>query len=151
MARLWTRADLDAHGAFPGAIIALESKDQAMFGSNTEGAIVTKRPEKGSHGYDPNRPDQQASLLLAGDGIRPGVVLPKARMVDVAPTLAALLGVSMPGVKGRALSEFLAEGVTHAGAISPAGRHRIQAPGSHRRGAPQDNVTPETHAKGLQR
>lgn len=151
LARLWSRADLDAQGAFPGAIMALESQDGTMFGSNVDGPVVTMRPEKGSHGYDPNRPDQQASLLVAGDGIRPGVVLPQARMIDVAPTLAALLGVSMPGVEGRALSEFLAEGAIRARADHPASRHMMQSPGLGRRGTPQRNVTPETHAKGLQR
>src|SRR6185436_9796137 len=39
---------------------------------------------------------RRAFLLLAGPGVRPGLRLPDASTTDVAPTLAALLGVAAP-------------------------------------------------------
>jgi hypothetical protein len=51
----------------------------------------------------------QVPLVAVGAGIRPGGQLVSARLVDIAPTAAALLGVAAPGHGvGRALTEILA-------------------------------------------
>lgn len=48
-------------------------------------------------------------LVLAGAGIVPGATARDAQLVDVSPTLAALLGVTAPGhASGRTLTELLA-------------------------------------------
>jgi predicted AlkP superfamily phosphohydrolase/phosphomutase len=46
-----------------------------------------------------HRPD--GLLLAAGPGIEPGATHPRLRMIDLAPTLAARLGVTLPDVDGR--------------------------------------------------
>jgi hypothetical protein len=46
--------------------------------------------------------------VAAGAGIRKGKKLGRIRLVDVAPTIAALLGVRMPGVDGRVIAGVLA-------------------------------------------
>ena len=47
-------------------------------------------------------------LVLAGAGVVPGAVARDARLVDVSPTIAALLGIAAPGhAEGRALVELL--------------------------------------------
>jgi predicted AlkP superfamily phosphohydrolase/phosphomutase len=46
-----------------------------------------------------HRPD--GLVLAAGAGIEPGVAHPRLRMLDLAPTLAARLGVVLPDVDGR--------------------------------------------------
>jgi arylsulfatase A-like enzyme len=47
-------------------------------------------------------------LLIAGAGVRVGAVPRDARLVDVAPTIAALLGARPPAdAQGRALAESL--------------------------------------------
>jgi predicted AlkP superfamily pyrophosphatase or phosphodiesterase len=61
----------------------------------------------GSHGYLAGDPDMDAILLAWGYGIRPGVTLERIQNVDVAPTVAALLGLKMKGVVGRELREIL--------------------------------------------
>lgn len=56
-----------------------------------------------SHG-SPHPYDSHVPLLFWGAGIRPGVRPDAVRTVDIAPTLAALLGVRVPApVDGRAL------------------------------------------------
>jgi hypothetical protein len=62
----------------------------------------------GGHGGD--EPEvSNVPLVLAGKGIVPGAVAREARLIDVAPTIAALLGVPAPGhAEGRALVELLA-------------------------------------------
>ena len=48
-----------------------------------------------------------ASFLLWGDGVRGGP-LNVVQMIDIAPTLAALLGLSLPSADGKPLTEALA-------------------------------------------
>ncbi len=51
----------------------------------------------------------QVPLVMAGAGIRRGAALDRARLIDVAPTVAALLGIAAPGHGlGRTLVEGLA-------------------------------------------
>lgn len=52
--------------------------------------------------------DQQVPLLWYGAGVTPGVYQEPAAVTDVAPTLAALLGVPAPaGAQGRVLTSLL--------------------------------------------
>jgi hypothetical protein len=44
------------------------------------------------HGYDPERPEMKASLLLLGPSIQHGQVR-AARLVDIAPTIAQWLSL----------------------------------------------------------
>jgi hypothetical protein len=61
----------------------------------------------GGHGGD--EPEvSTVPLVLAGRGIVPGAVAHDARLIDVAPTVAALLGIPAPRqAEGRALVELL--------------------------------------------
>ena len=61
----------------------------------------------GTHGYPASDSELDGFLVAAGRGIRAGAHLPRIRNLDVAPTLAALLGVPLPDVEGRVLVEFL--------------------------------------------
>lgn len=61
----------------------------------------------GGHG-GPEREVAHVPLILAGKGILPGAQTHGARSIDVAPTIAALLGVPGPGhAEGRALVDLL--------------------------------------------
>jgi predicted AlkP superfamily pyrophosphatase or phosphodiesterase len=52
-------------------------------------------------------PEMQAIFLAWGSGIRSGVHLDTIPNVDVAPTIAALLSVSMNNITGHTLNEIL--------------------------------------------
>ncbi|HEY0482187.1 MAG TPA: alkaline phosphatase family protein [Kofleriaceae bacterium] len=61
----------------------------------------------GGHG-GVEREVSNVPLVLAGKGVVPGAVAREARLIDVAPTVAALLGVPAPRhAEGRALVELL--------------------------------------------
>jgi predicted AlkP superfamily pyrophosphatase or phosphodiesterase len=62
---------------------------------------------KGTHGHDPTPPYMHATFIAAGAGLRRGVTLELVRNLDVAPTIAALLGLSLTGAEGRVLTEAL--------------------------------------------
>ena len=61
----------------------------------------------GTHGQRPLYEDNAAFFLAAGAGIRRGVSLGAIRSRDVAPTLAAILGLRMDAVEGAVLGRML--------------------------------------------
>ena len=66
-----------------------------------------KGPVAAMHG-SPWRYDTHVPILVAGSGIRPAVVHRRVHPVDVAPTIAAILGLSPPaGAEGTPLAETL--------------------------------------------
>lgn len=72
--------------------------------------------DRGGHG-DLARQVVEVPLVLAGAGIATGETIEGARLIDIAPTVAALLGVAAPGHGlGRTLVEALA--------LTPAQRQR---------------------------
>jgi predicted AlkP superfamily pyrophosphatase or phosphodiesterase len=61
----------------------------------------------GMHGYAPEHPDMGAILLGMGRGVPRGKRIGPVRSIDVAPTIARLLGIDPPtGSEGVAIAEF---------------------------------------------
>lgn len=50
----------------------------------------------GGHGYDPSLPDMGAVFMAMGRGVEPGYEVAEVRQIDVAPTVASLLGIDPP-------------------------------------------------------
>lgn len=68
----------------------------------------------------------QIPLIFAGAGIQPGPIPEGARLIDIAPTVSALLGVPAPmHARGRALGEILrvSDSERQALAVTDATRH----------------------------
>lgn len=63
--------------------------------------------EVATHGYDPNKPGYRTMFIAYGPGVKSGVHLDSINMIDEAPTMAALLGLSLPTAEGRVLTEIL--------------------------------------------
>jgi hypothetical protein len=55
----------------------------------------------GTHGYPPDVTEMDATFIAVGPGIPAGRDLGKIDMRDIAPTIAAMLGLKMPNVEGR--------------------------------------------------
>jgi len=62
----------------------------------------------GMHGYDPATPEMRSTFLIEGPGIQAGKNLGSIDMRDIAPTLAKLMGASLPQAQGRALPSLTA-------------------------------------------
>jgi hypothetical protein len=87
---------------FPTASFVIGLRPGFKVGSALTGAIV--RPAVapgGTHGYLPGPRDMESSFFIVGDGIPAGRNLGQIDMRDVAPTLAARLGVVLPRAQGR--------------------------------------------------
>lgn len=63
----------------------------------------------GTHGYQSSDPQLDGIFLAQGAGIKKGVKLDRVRNLDVAPTIARLLGVSLPTADGKAMDAILAD------------------------------------------
>jgi predicted AlkP superfamily pyrophosphatase or phosphodiesterase len=72
--------------------------------------IITPIPiSLGSHGYLATDPRMNGVLVVWGHGIKTGTKLGVVDNLDVAPTIAALLGIELSDVEGRVLREILLE------------------------------------------
>ncbi len=94
------------------ADIVLSAKPGFGFSGQMDGgpADLTPSPRvTGSHGFLSSDPEMDAVFIAAGAGIRKGVILDTIRNVDVAPTIAELLGLKMEGVQGQPLRAIFAE------------------------------------------
>lgn len=76
--------------------------------ANTSTARVPMESPRHEHGYLPTNPKMFPALVLSGKGIRRGAIIGHVRNLDVAPTIAHLLGLTLKDVEGRVLTEALA-------------------------------------------
>ncbi len=88
------------------------------FGDTAAGVLTfNEKPErKGTHGHDPHLPDLHATFVAWGAGIKQGTTLGVVRNIDVAPTVASILGVSMGDTDGKPIAACLAAGPAAASA-----------------------------------
>jgi predicted AlkP superfamily pyrophosphatase or phosphodiesterase len=101
IARIYGEEELRLMGAGEDVHLAVEAAPGVAF----EDTLPKEKREKATHGFGPDHPAAQCLFILAGPGIKKGVMIPTARMEDIAPTLAHVLGVKMPSAKGSILDE----------------------------------------------
>ena len=89
-----------------GDMLVLGEKEWAL-GTWGEGVEVREVADLRSHG---SRFEQEVPLILAGAGVKAGVRLKSVSLVDLAPTVAHLLGLDKSGFQGRVLEEALKAG-----------------------------------------
>jgi predicted AlkP superfamily pyrophosphatase or phosphodiesterase len=87
----------------------LTANDGYAFTAAAGGDLVTDAAEGsfGAHGYVSSDPELGAIFIASGRGIKPGVTLDRVNTIDLAPTMARLLGVELKDVDGRVLTEIL--------------------------------------------
>ncbi|HLY75311.1 MAG TPA: ectonucleotide pyrophosphatase/phosphodiesterase [Planctomycetota bacterium] len=96
--RVLERPELDLLGYNPEAAFAVEPG---------EGVAITERlgpsapTVKGNHGQLPTRPGLETGFVAEGAGIQPGALIERMKLVDIAPAVAELLGLDLPGAEGR--------------------------------------------------
>jgi predicted AlkP superfamily pyrophosphatase or phosphodiesterase len=93
--------------------LVLAAAPDYAFTSEPSQNYLTQLTQGGTHGYLNTDPTMQAIFIASGAGIRKGIHLGAISNLDVAPTIAALLGLEMKQVKGRALQEILADNHEH--------------------------------------
>ncbi|MFN0121856.1 MAG: alkaline phosphatase family protein [Blastocatellia bacterium] len=107
--RILDRRDIARLGADPRAILFLDAAPRFTMSGRRDGDVKSGAGIMAGQGYLPQRMEMHGVFALAGKGIRPGATLEYSRLIDLAPTIARLLGVEMPSARGRVLSEALTD------------------------------------------
>ena len=82
--------------------LLLTAKDGYSFTGATGGPVTAAVPQQaGSHGYLASDPDMDPVFIASGYGVRAAGSLERIANIDVAPTIADLLGVRLPTATGK--------------------------------------------------
>jgi hypothetical protein len=65
---------------------------------------------RGTHGHLPTRAEMRSALIVYGASARVGAKMALARMIDIGPTAASVLGLSFSNAEGTPISELLKPG-----------------------------------------
>ena len=105
ISHIYSREELDRLHAVPEPVLAVEAAEGVAFSDGLE----EEKREKATHGFGPGRKGCNCLFAVYGRGIRRGVELPSMSMRDVGPTVAGLMGISLPDAQGVDRSaDFLA-------------------------------------------
>jgi predicted AlkP superfamily pyrophosphatase or phosphodiesterase len=98
--------EIEREGGNPGASFYVNLKIGAVAGPFVNGSLplAFASPVKGMHGYFPAAPEMRSVFMLMGQGIPKGRKLGEIDMRAIAPTLARLMGASLPHTEMPALS-----------------------------------------------
>jgi len=107
IARICERAEIEKLGGYPNASLLLEPAEGFSIGGSANGSFLENESGGGTHGLPAHFPSMKASFILAGPGVKKGIVLSESKMIDIAPTLARILGVTLADAEGRPLKEML--------------------------------------------
>lgn len=86
--------------------LVLAAAPDYMFSNESDGDFVTPAVG-GTHGYVNTDPKMQAIFIAWGAGVPKGVHLNSISNLDVAPTIAALLGLEMKQAKGHPIPQIV--------------------------------------------
>lgn len=106
VARVLDAAQIAALGGDRRAAFAAVAEPGYGFGDTRSGEVVVPAKSRGTHGWPPQEPAMAASFLAIGPRVAPRK-LGAIRMIDIAPTLAAWLGVPLSGATGAPIEGLL--------------------------------------------
>jgi predicted AlkP superfamily pyrophosphatase or phosphodiesterase len=105
IARILNPDEVKQAGGFPNAAFLLALQPGFTMAGALSGPLVSDQPPvKGTHGYLPSYPEMRASFFAMGQGVEQGRDLGVIDMRQIAPTVAEILGVSLPTAKQPALN-----------------------------------------------
>ncbi|MCU1259617.1 MAG: type phosphodiesterase/nucleotide pyrophosphatase, partial [Bryobacterales bacterium] len=78
---------------------------------STRGRAVGPGSHKGVYAVWPLRPNFRSAFVLSGEGVKPGRI-GEISMLDIAPTLAEVIGVRLPAARGTSLWRQVSTPVT---------------------------------------
>ncbi|MGE0130033.1 MAG: alkaline phosphatase family protein [Blastocatellales bacterium] len=105
--RVIPKRDATKLGADPRVALYLDAAPSHAISAKTTGSSVTGAAFRTAHGYAPSRAEMRAAFIIAGNGIKSGSKLEYARLIDIAPTIARLLGLEMKTARGRVIAEVI--------------------------------------------
>ncbi len=108
--KIYGKEELKALHVPSSVVYMLEARAGYCFSDEWEGSVVTDLEDKGvkyaTHGFLPDKPGYKCNLVISGDCIKKGYQLEEIQMVDIAPTMAEILGIEFGNCDGRPLKEI---------------------------------------------
>ena len=105
IAAIHSGRELESLRAGSNAVFAIDAEPGVQFIEETDGPAVEYCPLPGAfgadHGYPPWTPGYRSLFMATGAGIKEGADPGHFGMVDIAPTLARMLGLDFPACDGR--------------------------------------------------
>ena len=101
--RILEADELHARGGYPVASFLVSLKPGWRTGHELDEPVLSKVKPGGTHGELPDLPELRASFFLIGPGIPAARDLGVIDMRDIAPTLAHIVGLSLPTADGKNL------------------------------------------------
>ncbi len=105
--RLIDRKTATRLGADPRVAFYIDAAPLYVFSERADGDTRGDTRVKGAAGHLPQRSSLRGIMIAWGTGIKRGVRLEYARLIDIAPTIARLLGLELKTARGRVLNEVL--------------------------------------------
>jgi len=102
--RILTREELQKAGGFPEAHSYVSFRIGYELGYGFTLPLVSAPSNLGMHGYLPSQPEMRSSFFLVGPNVAHGKSLGEIDMRQIAPTLARILGVSLPQAEAQPLT-----------------------------------------------
>jgi arylsulfatase A-like enzyme len=99
--RIIDEEDVRAMGADVRAAFVLEASDGYAFGQNYTGDAVTPSIQRGQHGYLPSR--YRTCFIASGAAIKRRGELGEVSIIDLGPTIARTIGLTLRDADGQAL------------------------------------------------
>jgi predicted AlkP superfamily pyrophosphatase or phosphodiesterase len=90
--------------------LVLAAKEGYAFSLEATGddlVVANPNPGAGAHGFLSTEPKMNAIFVASGAGIKAGTRITAVENIDVAPTMARVLGVPLENASGRVLEEVL--------------------------------------------
>ncbi len=108
---IYSRQELDALRAGRHVKYAVEAKTGYSFKDSLSKATIENYLAKGiksaNHGYSPEKNHYKCNFIASGFNIKKDVHLGPIEMVDIAPTMAKVLGLDFYQCDGRVLEEMM--------------------------------------------
>lgn len=107
---LYSRDELDDLHVDKSIKYMVEARIGYSFDDKLEEPIILSMGEKkikcATHGYSPDKANYKCNLIVSGSKIKKEYQLGDIEMVDIAPTMAEILGVDLKNCDGRPLNEI---------------------------------------------
>ena len=110
--RVLNQAELKRMESVPTAVLMLDAATGVSFGEELTGPDTHDAPDyRGTHGQLPTRAEMRSSLIVYGAAARVGAKMALARMIDIGPTAAAVLGLRFSDSEGTPIAELIKPGI----------------------------------------
>lgn len=107
--RITVRREAARLGADSRATLYLDAAPPFQISARATGSTISKTPDRAAHGYLPSRAEMRGAMFISGKAIKSNQRIEYVRLIDVAPTIAKLLGLEMKSARGRVLSEVITQ------------------------------------------